>query len=83
MHQVFISYLPIVFLLSPFCSLVICHRYFVCTYSFMGGDSAYEVLLLFYSILYMSAWPLLCFVKLDGQEHEYNYTTASSDLGFA
>ena len=26
---------------------------------------------------------LLCFVKLDGYEHEYNYTTASSDPGFA
>ena len=37
MHQVFISsLLPIVFLLLPFCSLVICHRYFVCTYSYMG-----------------------------------------------
>ena len=39
MHQVFISsYLPIivVFLLLPLCFLVICRRYFVCTYSCMG-----------------------------------------------
>ena len=84
MHQVFISsYLPIVFLLLPFRFLVICRRYFVCTYSYMGRDSAYEVFLLFYSILHMNVWPLLCFVKLDGWEHEYNYTTASHDPGFA
>ena len=75
MHQVFISsYLPIVFLLLPFRFLVICRRYFVCTYSYMGRDSAYEVFLLFYSILHMNVWPLLCFVKLDGWQHEYNYT---------
>ena len=37
MHQVFISsYLPVVLLLLPFCFLVICRRYFVCTYSYMG-----------------------------------------------
>ena len=38
MHQVFIlSHLPLVYyLLLPFCFLVICRRYFVCTYSYMG-----------------------------------------------
>ena len=35
MHHVLISsYLPIVFLLLPFFFLVICRRYFVCTYSY-------------------------------------------------
>ena len=53
-HQVFISsYLFMVFLLLPFCFLAICRRYFVCVYSYMGSDSAYEVLFLFCCILHM------------------------------
>ena len=36
-------------------------------------------------LLYLAYECVACFVlsKMDGYEHEYNYTTASSDLGFA
>ena len=63
--------------------LVIFRSYFVCTYSCMGAASAmYEVLLLFYCCT-LHICGLLFFVKLDGCKHEHNYTTDSSNPGFA
>ena len=66
MHQLFIllSYPPLVYLLLPFCFLVMCRRYFVCTCSYMGKHSAYEVSLLLYRCtLYMC---MACFVLSNG-----------------
>ena len=67
MHQLFIllSYPPLVYLLLPFCFLIMCRRYFVCTYSYMGYGSAYEVFL-FHCTLHYEC--VACFVLPNGMD---------------
>ena len=92
MHQVSgLSYLPLVYLLLPFCFLVICRRYFVCTYSYIWVyilRTRCCCCLIAVPCIYTSKYECVCgcFVlsnKLNGWEHEYNHTTASPDAGFA